>query len=73
MFCRVGYLSGLLAETLQKKHPDEITDEDVLCVKLAGLCHDLGQSMSLHGMANAPVMIYPSLIVILLCMGPCFL
>ena len=42
---RVGYLAGELAETLQRKQRElDITDADVLCVKLAGLCHDLGQS-----------------------------
>ena len=42
---RVGYLAGELAETLQRKQRElNITDVDVLCVKLAGLCHDLGQS-----------------------------
>ena len=41
---RVGYLAGELVETLQRKQEElEITEEDVLCVKLAGLCHDLGQ------------------------------
>ena len=40
---RVGYLAGELVETLQRKQPElKITDEEVLCVKLAGLCHDLG-------------------------------
>ena len=42
--CSVAYLAGELVETLQKKQPElEITDKDVLCVKIAGLCHDLGQ------------------------------
>ena len=30
-------------ETLRSRQEDlHISDEDVLCVKLAGLCHDLG-------------------------------
>ena len=41
---RVGYLAGEMVETLQRKQQElGITDVDVLCVKLAGLCHDLGQ------------------------------
>ena len=44
LLCRVGYLAGELVETLQRKQPElDITDKDVLCVKIAGLCHDLGQ------------------------------
>ena len=41
---RVGYLAGELVEMLKRKQPElDITDRDALCVKLAGLCHDLGQ------------------------------
>lgn len=44
MVRRVGHLAGELVETLQRKQPElNITDVEVLCVKLAGLCHDLGQ------------------------------
>ena len=36
-------MAGELVETLQRKQKDlGITEADVLCVKLAGLCHDLG-------------------------------
>ena len=32
-----------MVETLREKQPElDITDEEVLCVKVAGLCHDLG-------------------------------
>ena len=36
-----------MMETLREKQPEleldlEITEEEVLCVQIAGLCHDLG-------------------------------
>lgn len=40
---RVGYLAGELVETLHRKQPElHVSKEDILCVKIAGLCHDLG-------------------------------
>lgn len=40
---RVCYLAGELAETLKTKQPElGITNDDVLCVKMAGLCKHLG-------------------------------
>lgn len=43
---RVAYLAGKLVETLQKKQPKlKITYVDALCVKIAGLCHDLGKNI----------------------------
>ena len=42
----VGHLAGEFAEHLRKhlKNEDKelITDKEVLCLRLAGLCHDLG-------------------------------
>uniref|UniRef100_A0A3B4Z4U1 HD/PDEase domain-containing protein n=1 Tax=Stegastes partitus TaxID=144197 RepID=A0A3B4Z4U1_9TELE len=38
----VGYLAGQLAQALRTKQEDlDITPEDILCVQIAGLCHDL--------------------------------
>ena len=42
----VCYIAGEFVEILQSNQPElDITDVDVLCVKMAGLCHDLGKSM----------------------------
>ena len=47
--CSVCYIAGEFARCLQRKQPElEITDKDVLCIQIAGLCHDLGEIISLR-------------------------
>lgn len=42
----VAHLAGRMAVTLRNLRPDLVTNRDVTCVKLAGLCHDLGTGCS---------------------------
>ena len=47
-----SYLCGKFITILKEKHPELITDMDVLCIKIAGLCHDMGHGPFSHAFDN---------------------
>eukprot|EP00978_Attheya_sp_CCMP212_P000146 scaffold280_cov50-Attheya_sp.AAC.3 len=45
----VAHLAELMARALQRKQPGlKITGKEIICIKLAGLCHDLGHGPFSH-------------------------
>ncbi|KAI9261697.1 hypothetical protein BY458DRAFT_439554 [Sporodiniella umbellata] len=50
----VSHLAGTLIERFSKEQPElKITEDEIKCVKLAGLCHDLGHGPFSHVFDNS--------------------
>ena len=50
----VSYLAGKLIECIKEKQPElNITNRDVLMIKIAGLCHDIGHGPFSHTFDNS--------------------
>ena len=45
---RTCYLAGLFIESIKKDQSDLIDEKDIICIKIAGLCHDLGHGPYSH-------------------------
>ena len=49
----VAYLAGKLCKVLRKRQPElQITSKDILCLQIAGLCHDMGHGPFSHLFSN---------------------
>ncbi|XP_059091615.1 deoxynucleoside triphosphate triphosphohydrolase SAMHD1-like [Tigriopus californicus] len=44
----VGHLARKFAEELRRRHQDWMDEKDILCVMMAGVCHDLGHGPFSH-------------------------
>uniref|UniRef100_A0A0K2UFL3 HD/PDEase domain-containing protein n=1 Tax=Lepeophtheirus salmonis TaxID=72036 RepID=A0A0K2UFL3_LEPSM len=44
----VGHLAGEFARCIQRQDPNLVSDVDILCLQIAGLCHDLGHGPFSH-------------------------
>ncbi|XP_046571895.1 deoxynucleoside triphosphate triphosphohydrolase SAMHD1-like [Haliotis rubra] len=42
------YLASKFARILRQKHPEQFEEDDIKCIEIAGLCHDLGHGPFSH-------------------------